>query len=63
MEGAAEGGGVEKQITLKSRKLSVENVTPEPKDVLWRFLLLSVWLLLPLSLLLLVLLLSLKYYE
>lgn len=54
-------GGVEKQITLKSRKLSVENVTPEPKDVLLRFLLLSVWLLLPLSLLLL--LLSLKYYE
>lgn len=58
MEGAG-GGGVEQQITLKSRKLSVENVTPEPKDVLWRFLLLSVWLLL--SLLLLVL--SLKYYE
>lgn len=56
-------GGVEKQITLKSRKLSVENVTPEPKDVPLRFLLLSVWLLLPLSLLLLVLLLSLKYYE
>lgn len=50
MDGAAEGEGVEKQITLKSRKLSVENVTPEPKDVPLRFLILSVWLLLPLSL-------------
>lgn len=47
---------VEKKITLKSRKLSVENVTPEPKDIVLRFMLL-------LLLLLLLLLSSLKHYQ